>query len=271
MDNFEEGRGEFRFLPLRFLRITAALSLKDIMPVYEYTYQDLPVTRFYADEFCLSASFTPGELTEMFGNQKIVYYRGNPVISIVYKRGINVLGRHSYPYNRMEATVDITAYKGRIGQSDLRIAAGYIDRNVPYSLLFTGEGSRNNVPVLINNTFQTMKPYEFLSDRYVNIFYSHNFGSLLFETPGFKPKILIVQNTGWGNLNDPADHGIDFKIKNKIFLESGLLINNILRFRLFNLYHIGFGGGAFYRYGYYDYNRVIDNLALKLSVTFSLE
>jgi hypothetical protein len=171
----------------------------------------------------------------------------------------------------LETTVDITAYKGKLGQSDFRFAGGYINKSLPYSLLFTGEGSKSNYPFLINNTFQTMKPYEFLSDRYVNIFFSHNFGSLLFERPKFKPKFIIIQNTGWGTLRNASDHSIDFKEKNKVFLESGLLINNIIRFKIFNVYHVGFGGGSFYRYGYYSNDKVFDNMALKLSITFTLE
>ncbi len=199
------------------------------------------------------------------------FYDGNPVVTIDYKRGFDMLERESYNYNRIEAFVDITAYKGRLGQTDFRIAAGYIDKPLPYSLLFTGEGSKSYFPILINNTFQTMQPYEFLSDRYVNIFFTHNFGSLLLETPRFKPRFIIAHNTGWGTLRDASDHGIDFSIKDKVYLESGLLINNIIRFKVFNLYYIGFGGGAFYRYGHYGYDNVFDNLALKATLTVALE
>lgn len=271
MDNFTEGRAEFSFHPSRYLKLTAALSLKEIKPTYEYFYKDRQITSFTADEIVIAARFSPGEVTEKFGNQRLVYYPGNPVIDITYKRGINIFNRNSYSYNRLEATMDVTAYKGRIGQSDLRIAFGYIDKSVPYSLLFTGEGSRSYIPVVIRNTFQTMKPYEFLSDTYLNIFYSHNFGSLLLETPRFKPKIIIVQNSGWGRLANPSEHVIDFKEKDKVFLESGLLINNLLRFTIFNLYHIGFGGGTFFRYGHYKNDKVFDNLALKFSVILSYE
>lgn len=94
-----------------------------------------------------------------------------------------------------------------------------------------------------------MTPYEFLSDRYANIFFTHNFGSLLLETRRFKPRFVVAQNTGWGVLRNTADHFIDFKTRENIYLESSLLINNIIRLKIFNLYYVGFGGGAFYRYG----------------------
>jgi hypothetical protein len=271
MDNFIEGRAELSFRLSRYLEISSALSLREIKPTYEYEYKGIPVTDIYADEFKISASFAYGEEIHMFGNQRIVYYEGNPVFKIKYKRGIDLFNRESYNYNRLEATLDVRAYKGRIGQTNIRIAGGYIDRPIPYSLLFTGEGSKSYFPLLIKNTFQTMKPYEFLSDRYVNIFFTHNFGPLLLETRRFKPRFIVAQNTGWGALRNAADHDIDFKTKEKIYLESGLLINNFIRFKIFNLYYLGFGGGAFYRYGYYSYEKVFDNMALKASITVALE
>jgi hypothetical protein len=271
MDNFIEERAEFNFRLFRYLKIASAVSFREIMPTYEYLYKGSPLTDFNADEISISARYAFREEIHSFGNQRIVYYAGNPVINITYKRGVDLFNRDSYNYNRIEAAIDITAYKGRIGQSNFRFAGGYIDRPLPYSLLFTGEGSKSYFPLLINNTFQTMKPYEFLSDRYVNIFFSHNFGSLLLETPRFKPRFIIAHNTGWGTLRNASDHVIDFKEKDKVYLESGLLINNLIRFKIFNLYYIGFGGGTFYRYGYYGYDKVIDNLALKVSITVSLE
>lgn len=119
-----------------------------------------------------------------------------------------------------------------------------------------------HVPGLIN---------EFLSDKYLNLFYSHNFGSLLFETPKFKPQFVIVQNSAWGTLKNSSDQGIDFKEKDKGYFESGLIINNILKLKYINVFYIGFGIGTFYRYGYYSFDKTRDNFAFKLSVSISLK
>jgi len=273
MDNFTEEKAEFSFRLFHYAKISAALSIKEIMPTYEYYYKGSLLTKYNADEFQISAKYAYGEELTAFGNQRIVTFKGNPIFNVSYKRGVNLFNEQSYQYNRIEATLDIIAYKGRIGQSNIRFAGGYIDNSIPYSLLFTSEeGSRNNsFPQVINNTFQTMGPYEFLSDEYANIFYSHNFGSLLFKFPRFKPQFVIVHNTGWGTLKDSLDHGIDFKIKDKVYFESGLIINNLVRFKLLNIYYIGFGAGTFYRYGYYRFDNSWDNFAFKLSITVSLK
>lgn len=271
-DNCVEKKVEFGFRTLRFLKITTALSLKDINPTYTYSYKGSNLTSYQADEIEVSAKYAYGEELGTFGNQRIVNFEGNPTVNFTYKRGINTFNKKSYQYNRIEAAIDFTAYNGRIGQSDFRLASSFIDKSLPYGLLFTGEGSKSSdMPLLINNSFQTMSPYEFLSDKYINLFYSHNFGSLLINTKKFKPQFVLVQNSGWGALNNASDQGIDFKTKDKIYLESGLIINNILKVKEFNMFYLNFGVGGFYRYGYYGSGNFTDNFALKLSMSISLK
>ena len=266
MDNFIEKKAEIRFRLIRHLKLSAAISSKEITPTYELFYGGVPLKKYLADDIQISASYAWGEEMATFGSQRVITYQGNPVLNIKFKRGIDQFHSVSSIYDRAEASIDISAYKGKLGQSNIRLAGGYIDKTLPYGLLFTGEGSKSNSLLVINNTFQTMNPYEFLSDRYISLFYSHNFGSLLFERPGFKPRIVIAHNTGWGTLENASLQGIDFKVKDKIYLESGLLINNLVSFKVVNLYNIGFGGGAFYRYGNYRNAKTIDNFALKFSI-----
>jgi hypothetical protein len=47
----------------------------------------------------------------------------------------------------------------------------------------------------------------------------------------------------------------------KGYFESGLLINNLLRFQLFR-----YGLGVLYRYGPYAFGKTIDNFAFKLTL-----
>ena len=271
-DNIIERKAEFSFGTFRFLKVSTSLSLKETKPTYSYSYKGSTFTDYQADEIKISAKYAYGLDMAEWDNQKIVNFEGNPIINFTFTRGLNIFNSKSFQYNRIETTIDFSAYNGRIGQSNFRLATGFIDRSLPYSLLFTGEGSKNtNIPILINNSFQTMLPYEFLSDKYVNLFYSHNFGTLLFSTKKFKPQFVIVQNSGWGSLDNSSYQGIDFKEKDKIYLESGLIINNIIKFKYINVFYMGFGIAGFYRYGYYGYDNFKDNLALKVSVSISLK
>jgi len=271
-DNIIEEKAKFSFRAFRFLKFTTSISITKIKPTFIYLFKSSLLNDFHADKIQISAKYSYGEELSTMGYQRIINYEGNPIINLTYKRGINFFNKQSYLFNCIEATIDITAYKGRIGQSKITLASGFIDKSLPYSLLFTGEGSKNNdIPLLIKNSFQTMATYEFLSDEYVNLFYSHNFGTLLIERPKFKPQFVIVQNSGWGTLNNPNYQGIDFKIKDKFYFESGLIINNIIKYNYGNIVYIGFGAGAFYRYGSYAYDNFKDNFAYKISISLSFK
>lgn len=271
-DNYIEKKIEFGFRTLRFLKVATSLSMNEFNPTYTYSYKGSSLAHYNANEIQISAKYGCGEELETIGNQRVVNYEGNPVINFTYKRGLNLFNNNSYQYNRIEAAVDFTAYNGRIGQSKFRLASGFIDRSLPYGLLFTGEGSKSSdMPLLTNNSFQTMSPYEFLSDKYIHLFYSHNFGSLLINTKKFKPQFVIVQNSGWGTLNNASYQGIDFKTKEKVYLESGLIINNIIKLNYINMFYLNFGVGGFYRYGNYGFDNFKDNFALKLSMSISLK
>jgi hypothetical protein len=151
------------------------------------------------------------------------------------------------------------------------LEGGILKGNVPYSFLFNGNGSYNKGNLLyVENTFQTMGLYEFVSDRYVNLFLSHNFGTLLFKRPKFQPQFIVFTNAGFGSLKYPEQHlNIGLNTMEKGFYESGLLINNIIRVNYYNIAYIGLGGGAFIRYGNYAAPVTEENLSFKLSFTIS--
>ncbi|MNE48168.1 hypothetical protein D3C80_1426150 [compost metagenome] len=117
-----------------------------------------------------------------------------------------------------------------------------------------------------------MRPYEFLSDKYANLFLSHNFGGLLFNCGKFQPGVTWHNNFGWGNLSNKSAHQlIDFKIKNKVFTETGLQIDNIFKLNYMNIANLGLGFGAYYRYGEYANEESNDNLVFKFSMAFSIK
>jgi hypothetical protein len=116
-----------------------------------------------------------------------------------------------------------------------------------------------------------MHPYEFLSDRYVNVFFMHNFGSLLFKTKLLSPEFKVVYNAGWGDIENPDYHEIAFSSKNKIYQETGLFIDNLAKVKIQGLFFIKAGLGAFYRIGHYRYEAPKDNLAFKLQLGISFK
>lgn len=258
--------------PFRNFSLKTALSFNKMSPLYAYTYQGNDLSNFTADAFELSAKYAFGEELQTINSKRYTNFEGNPIIEVNYKRGIDLFNKNSFTYNCIQTNIDYTVYNGRIGQSKFHLSSGYINKSLPYSLLFTGEGSKSsNFSFIINNSFQTMTPYEFLSDKYLHLFYSHNFGTLLLNTRIFKPQFIIVHNTGWGTIKNPVYQGIDFNTMEKIYLESGLIVNNVLKLKYMNMFYVNLGIGGFYRYGKYGFSTFNDNLALRLSLTVSLK
>ncbi|MCK4663123.1 MAG: hypothetical protein KAT68_09680 [Bacteroidales bacterium] len=235
--------------------------LNDFQKITNYSYTDLTVNLRYANKEKIISSF----------NQRISMGSKYPVLYISYTKGLKNLFNSEFDFNRIELRIEESFLTKNFGETKFRLDAGYIDKPLPYSLLFTGEGCYDkNLPVLLKNYFQTITPNEFLSDRYVNFHFSHNFSSLLFKPKKFSPHITLHQNIGFGKLSNPYKHKlIEFKTKEKGFYESGIQFDNIIKLNYLNIAYIGVGAGVYYRYGPYAYEKTENNLAIKFSLTFT--
>ncbi|MDR1021802.1 MAG: DUF5686 and carboxypeptidase regulatory-like domain-containing protein [Prevotellaceae bacterium] len=262
--------GYFHVLPS--LQAGASLSVRDFTPAYEYSYAGRRLLGYKADELSLFLRYARGEKYMSLGAHRVLTSIGNPVFYATCTRGVDFLRRSSYTYSKLEVSASILAYNGRIGQSTLLLEGGYVDRNLPYGLLFTGEGSYDEqFSFVIAKTFQTMRPDEFLSDKYAHVFYTHNFGSLLFKSGLLRPELLATYNAGWGSIGNASSHGIAFRVKNHLYQEAGVIVDNIVRLPVLNVMYLRFGAGGFTRLGYYQYTKFEDNVALKMSITFSFK
>jgi hypothetical protein len=268
-----ENRLDFSYHILPPLKIAAALATKDLHPAFPYSYRNKPLTFYGDDALSFSLRYAPGENHALVGATRIVTGKGNPIVSLQYTRGMDLFRKNAYAYNKFEASLSAIAYNGRTGQSNVRIEAGCVDRPLPYGLLFTGKGSYGGqlVSFIIQNTFQTMHPDEFLSDKYVNLFYTHNFGSLLFKTKWLQPEISASYNIGWGSLSDASIHETDFKLQKHLYQEAGVIADNLLKIKMMNVVYMRLGLGGFMRMGAYRYKSFADNATLKISITFAFK
>ena len=266
-----ENKLEGNFHISRPLKMNLSLSIKDIIPTYTYLYKENPLLEYGVDELKLSLRYAVGEKHTMLGIYRTATFAGNPVFTVNYTRGLD-FRKKSLAYNKIEAAADFVAYNRLFGQSNLRIEGGYIDRDLPFRLLFSGEGSKgDNFSFVIANTFQTMSPTEFLSDKYVNLFFKQNFGAFLFKAKYFQPEFSLLYNVGLGDLRNESDHGIEFEVRRHPYQESGLIIDNLIRIPVFKLAYIRLGIGGFLRHGYYEYDKFEDNLSVKTSLKVSFK
>ena len=151
------------------------------------------------------------------------------------------------------------------GKSYFKIESGYINKPVPYSLMFCPYATSGKFPVYAANTFVTMQPNEFLSSSFVSGYFTHDFGKLLLNTRFFKSSIAIATGAYFGEQRFPYSIvNTDLKNASKGYFESGLMINNII-----NGNYDGLGLGCFYRYGAYHLPREKDNFTYTMTITLN--
>ncbi len=112
---------------------------------------------------------------------------------------------------------------------------------------------------------------EFFSDNYVSFFYSHDFGYWnFFYNPNFRPRLELAYNMGVGGLQNRDNHkNINYKSLDKLYMEAGFLINNILTVNITAI-KAGFGMGVYYRFGALANDTFVGNTFFKISTTFNL-
>jgi hypothetical protein len=244
-------------------------------PKYSYVFDDNlhPLINYKNTTLNVNLRFAYKEKLVNSFRQTVSLGTKYPVVLLSFSKGFKNVLQGDFNYTKVEAAVEHSFYTKNLGSTKYNLEAGYIDSPLPYGLLFTGEGSYDtNALLIMKNTFQTMAPYEFLSDKYVTLFLSHNFGGLLFKASKFQPSISLHTNVGWGTLSNSNFHKlIDFKTKDKVYLESGLQFDNIVKMNYLNVANIGFGFGTYYRYGAYTNPEFKDNVTFKFTLNISVK
>lgn len=259
---------------LRYAQINASIINARIDPQYTYAFhpeEGQPLTQYTNTSLMINVRYAYKEKLLQSLGQRISMGTRYPVLSLSYTRGLKDVFSGQFSYHKMEARLEESLYMRNLGTSKFQVNLGYVDQSLPYGLLFTGEGSYiRNWSVLIKNSFQTVTPYEFLSDRYADIHYAHEFGSLLFHMGRWAPSITLHQNMGWGTLSHSEYHeGVPFKTREKGLFETGLQLDNLLKVNYLNVSYLGFGAGVFCRYGPYAQPAFGNNLAFTFSMTFT--
>ncbi|MCB0855963.1 MAG: hypothetical protein KDD63_27260, partial [Bacteroidetes bacterium] len=275
MDRMALKHVALRGRPFKFT--TMEIGLSDYQRQVLYNYQFTPVngvdqeSPYHFTDLGVKIRFAYGEqIVESMGERFPVESK-YPVLSVGYIRGIPDFLGGEFDYHKMEAELSQRLITKSWGTIRLKARAGMIEGELPMSNLFFGAGGYDSsLFVFVPEYFQTVQPYEFLSDRYVNFFYTQEFPAIPTPVKFIKPKLSLIHAMGFGTLKHPEKHqGIPFKTMEKGLFESGAIIDQIIRFNYINIAYIGVGGGVFYRYGPNRLPNQRDNLAFKISINFS--
>ncbi|WP_192821546.1 DUF5686 and carboxypeptidase-like regulatory domain-containing protein [Rufibacter sp. LB8] len=282
MDRVEQLQATLKFRVFKYLQVRTSLTQEARNPGYAYRFANpagddgQPNPDFQTVEAGIGLRLAVQERYTQIGRGAVVLKPSFPVFTFYYGRGLDGFAdRGEFAYHRLALKVDHAFYLRNMGSTEVQLAAGMITGTLPYPYLNNGHGSRTGSflgDLFIPNRFQTMALYEFAANRYAYFFLTHNFGKLLYKGQNkyFQPELVFTQNVGFGQLKNMGQHeGISFKTMEKGFFESGLSVDNLVRFPYLNVYYLGLGAGVFYRYGEYAVARQLDNFALKATFSFS--
>jgi hypothetical protein len=253
------------------LRIAFGKNIKETTTSYLYQPQIADVTDpqriFHFAEMKIGLKYSFREkYVEVLGNRVSVGSK-YPVIWFNYTQGFDGVAGGNYNYKKF----DFKLYKSWLirgfGKPSIVVRGGYATGDIPYSNLYNGHGSYDiRVPLEAVNSFQTMRTNEFLSSRYLALYFSHNFGIIKLNPRRSTPEFVFITNIGFGDLDHPERHlDYPFKTMGKGYFESGLSIRKLVKIKGL----LGFGVGAYYRYGPYGNEYFSDNIAVKMTLDFS--
>ncbi|AXT57606.1 hypothetical protein D1815_18300 [Aquimarina sp. AD1] len=273
-DKIREHSVNVHFRSLKYLTADLSFNHTSVNPKYEYEFisETTNLREYTNSSLSLNLRYAYKEKMINSFNQRFTSGTDYPVIGFSFSKGFDDILDGDIDYNKIEVSLDHSFYTKSFGKTSYRMEGGYIDSAVPYGLSFTGKGNYDtDYPFFSKNLFQTMTPYEFVSDRYANLFIAHNFEGLLFKIGKFQPDIVVHQNIGWGNLINNNNALVPFNTMDEVFLESGLELKSLFKVNYLNLGYLGFGLGGFYRYGFYSNEDFEDNLAIKFNISFKIK
>lgn len=267
MDSVRSYYGSLKFTTLRYLNAELRLDYKEknIIDPDRYSYiNSFPLSFSLAEaglyvRYAYKEKFlqTPkGNLLSMGTKYPILYFN---VI-----KGVKLYEANN-EYLKLETKITKRITHRHIGDTYLTLSGAISDGDLPYGSLYYGASSYSWLN--IDNSFNTMRINEFVSNRFASVFFRHDFGSLLYRTKKWAPELVILSAAGWGD-NSLTTYQMEpefGKKMNKGYFESGIQINNVLK-----LNFQGYGLGVYYRYGPYSRSKPIENWAFKFNLTFIL-
>jgi hypothetical protein len=159
-----------------------------------------------------------------------------PAVELLYGYGIPGLLGGEYEYHRLQFRVTHWFNVFSIGWSKYIVESGKIWGTLPYPMLVLHPG--NETFLFYENAFNLMYYYEFISDRYLSLYYTHHFDGLIWNRVPLVRKLkwrtvihgrAVVGDMTTANLNYSEFPEISGTLE-KPYYEAGVGIENIFKF-----------------------------------------
>lgn len=138
-------------------------------------------------EINLQVEFTPNRKPIGFAVER--YYVDSPYTRffVNYSHGFKGLLNSDFKYEKLQLYYKQPIIIGPLGRSNVIVEVGKTFGTIPLGLLSVIPG--NQTYFSIENTFNNLNFYEFVTDQYVTLQWNHNFGGRLFSRVPFMRKL----------------------------------------------------------------------------------
>lgn len=157
------------------------------------TYEDFGVTHLYSSfitsEFQLNTRYAYNEKYVMGEFERVSLGTKYPVINLTFSMGVKGLFGSQFNYQKIQLNISHWFNTYPVGYFSYIIDAGKIFGKLPYPLLKLHEG--NQTFFFDETAFNLMNYYEFVSDQWISLSYTHYFDGF------FLNKIPIMRRLKW--------------------------------------------------------------------------
>jgi Family of unknown function (DUF5686)/CarboxypepD_reg-like domain len=260
-DSLNQWKAEINFRAMKYATFSVAITSETRNPTYAYKFhnpmhdpQNEMMDFFHTTELSFGVRYAFGEQFSQIGRGSIITAIPSPTIALNLIEGQMHYPEGNVSYTKLNTKIEYNLKNPSLGDTYINFTASKIFGNLPYPYLYNGRGGKaeNGNLIWVANHFNTMGLYEFTSDQYANLFLTHSFGTLLFKPNShwFQPEVSLFQGLAIGSLSNKSNHEyLNFKTLEKGYFETGLLVDNLYRQKIFKLLHIGAGIGVFNRWG----------------------
>jgi Family of unknown function (DUF5686)/CarboxypepD_reg-like domain len=279
MDAHEEWYAQFGTQVWPGARAQVTASQQSAKPLgYTYRYSDPEsdnlLQKFDFQELNFMFRYAYGEQVRTFLGSNTATINRLPVIEVGYTKGLHLGNglRRTLPYERISLALYQSIFVRRLGHLRWRMEAGTASANAPMAKLFTlNQLGRSTGFFALENTFQALPDTLFLHNRFVNAYIAQDLGPILYQHEYSAPQLTLLQNFGWGELQSPERHrDLGFRSLGRPIFESGIRLDNLIRYNYVNFAHMGFGVALYYRWGVLAMPQWQDNVSIRLATKFNL-
>jgi uncharacterized protein DUF5686/carboxypeptidase-like protein len=221
------------------------LTNRNLYPVggtkFEFYYQDDATQKIAEEDAITSAEIGLNlrlaykERVSMGEFERVSLGAKFPILNINYAYGMPNFFKSDYEYHKLQISIKHWFNVFNLGWSRFRIEGGRIWGTLPYPLLKLHEG--NETYFFDESAFNMMNYYEFVSDKYLKVFYTHHFNGYLFNRiPLFRKlkwrEVAFVTGLVGGMDQNNKDYSVfptGMYTLSKPYFEAGAGIENIFK------------------------------------------